>query len=462
MAILELSRQLETGSRSATDLARDALARAEGLDSRYNIFITICAERAMHMARAADERARAGARLGLLDGIPVTIKDLLDLRGTPTTNGSGAGWGGSEEQSADVVANLERAGAVVIGKTNLHELGMGITNDNPHFGKTFNPWNRDLSPGGSSGGSAAAVALGIGAGSVGTDTGGSIRIPAAHCGIFGLKPTLGALSTKGVSGIAWSLDHTGPLAATIDDLAILFQAMREGQVTSMDTRHRDLAGLRIGVPTTYFNERIEPAVEAAYRAALGALEGGGAMLCDFDPPDPTPAVSWAFILARAEAWHLHRKRYADHPDSVGEGVQGFLDSGRQTDAAEYLDARARQESFGQAMERSLLPYDVVVVPATPATAKPYSQEAVSFGDEEEMIFQCMIRYTSVFNISGHPVVVAPCPSLADGLPAGIQMVGPRGSEHRLLSIARAYEEVALADHLSRLRALIEQPVPPVG
>ena len=264
-SIPELSRRIAARKLSPVELTRDALARARKADPYYRLFALICEERALLMARAAEDRQLAGCRLGLLDGIPITIKDLLAMAGETTSNGAGPGWETDGAESSPVVAELEKSGAVIIGKTNLHELGMGISNDNPHFGTTQNPWRHGHSPGGSSGGSGAALALGLGLGSVGTDTGGSIRIPAAACGVFGLKPTIGRFSTARVSGISWSLDHVGPMAASAGDLAILYQAMG-GAAVRPETK-ADLRNLRVGIPGGYFARRIEAPVKVAYEAA---------------------------------------------------------------------------------------------------------------------------------------------------------------------------------------------------
>lgn len=457
MSIADLSEELDRKRVSPVDLARQALERATVLNGTYNVFITICEERALRMAQAAEERAQAGARLGPLDGIPITIKDLLAMNGVPTTNGAGAGWEAPTTISAEVVANLERAGAVIIGKTNLHELGMGITNDNPHFGPTRNPWDLARSPGGSSGGSSAALALGIGLGSVGTDTGGSIRIPAAHCGVFGLKPSFGRLPTDGVSGIAWSLDHVGLLASRAQDLAPLYHAMMGGGTgRDHELRPGNLRGLRVGVPTTYYTERIEPGVAAAYRVALGALEGLGAILVEITMPPMDDVVPLAFTLSQAEASYMHRERFRAHPGGLGKDVRSFLESGYCLEAVAYIAAVIGQRDFRCAMEALIAQVDVIAAPTTPATPKPFADESVVIDGVTEPMFECMIRFTSVFNVSGHPVLAAPCPIQSEGLPVGFQLAAAMGREDSLLRIAMVYQDAALGDHFARLAALRER------
>ncbi|WP_046866097.1 amidase [Microvirga massiliensis] len=452
--ITEISAAIDQGLVSPVELTQASIERAEASSSDYNAFTLLAQDRALRLARAAEERARAGARLGDLDGIPIAIKDMVDVRGLPTSNGSGPAWRSWPARSAAVVDNLERTGAVIIGKTTPHELGVGIDNNNPHYGATRNPWMRERSPGGSSGGSAAAVALGIVAGAVGTDTGGSIRIPASACGIFGLKGTFGHLPTEGVTPIAWSLDHVGPMAAHADDLELLFRAMADGQLPPADRSARaGLKGLRIGVPNRYFNERIQRSVANAYEAALRAFEEQGAIVEAVDLPSCSDAVADAFILSQVEAAYAHRDRIPQHLGELGDDARAFLQIGQSVMALAFVDAVQRQARFRRAMDAVFATIDILVVPATPAPAQPIGASEVRFGDEVEPLFNCMIRYTSVFNVSGHPALATPCPIGAEGLPTGIQIVGPMGSEHWLLGIAARYEESALAEHNARLHAL---------
>jgi aspartyl-tRNA(Asn)/glutamyl-tRNA(Gln) amidotransferase subunit A len=452
--IHEASEELRMKRVSPVELVEHHLRRAQAVGGKYKAFIALCEERAMRLAKAAEERVMAQARIGVLDGVPITIKDLINVAGVRTTNGAGEAWHGTAARTAPVVANLERAGAIVIGKTNLHELGMGITSDNPHYGAVRNPWDPKSSPGGSSGGSAVAIALGIGFGSVGTDTGGSVRIPAAHCGIFGLKATSGLVSTEGVSPISWSLDHVGPMAARAEDLQCLLDAMlnRSENAVAQSLRN-DIRGLRVGVPKAYFNERQEDFVSDAYALALNELQKTGAVLMDIDLPGMEEIVPGAFILSKAEAGHLHRERYKAAADQLGQDVRGFLGAGRELSALTYVDAVERQRMFRAAIDAVFDDVDVLVAPTTPATPKPFDHAEVIINGTPEPMFNCMIRYTSIFNVSGHPAMSAPGGSSPDGLPVGIQFVGPFGSEDRLVRVAFAYQEMALPEHFERLAKL---------
>lgn len=453
-SIAALSNAFEDGSVSPLEVVRASLDKAEATNPAYNAFIDIPRQRALRLAKAAEERALAGARLGDLDGIPIAVKDMIDVRGLTTTNGSGRSWYRRPKRSAPIVESLERLGAVVIGKTVPHELGVGIDNNNPHFGPTRNPWDRNRSPGGSSGGSAVAVAVGVVPGALGTDTGGSIRIPAAACGVFGLKPSFGALSTDGVTPIAWSLDHVGPLAARADDLDILFRSMAEnGRSPAERLGKVRLQGLRIGVPTACFNERIAPDVAEACGQALKALERQGGILEEVDLPPITGAVEDAFTLAQVEASYAHRERIPGCLDELGEDARTFLRLGPQVAAVHYVDAVRRQVEFRRAVEACFAMVDILVVPTTPAVAQPIGTSQIAFGKETEPLFNCMIRYTCVFNVSGHPALAVPCPVGSNGLPVGIQIVGPMRSENRLLGIGVLYEQLALNDHHARLAAV---------
>ncbi len=452
-SVAAISDRIDRHDVSPVELTDAAIAAANDRGKAALAFTRIFDERAHKMAQASEARTMAGARLGPLDGVPVTVKDILALVGTTTSNGAGPGWETDGLASSPTVASLERNGAVIVGKTNLHELGMGISNDNPHFGATQNPWHAGYSPGGSSGGSAAALVLGIGYGSIGTDTGGSIRIPASACGIFGLKPTIGRFSTDRVSGIAWSLDHVGPLARSAADLALIYESMATSNYARPGPVRDDLRGLRIGIPTNYFNKRIEGGVARATAAAYSALEELGAVLVDIAVPAFDDAVSAAFILAMVEAAYTHRQRLQAHEGALGGDVAQFLRSGHSIPASDYVGALKARDHFRIDTAALFDRIDILAAPTVPATPKPFTDEEVVIDGETEPMFNCMIRLTCPFNITGNPVLSAPCPTLADGLPCGIQLIGPYDGEALLLRIGALYEATALDAHHQRLAAL---------
>ena len=452
-SVPELSREIDRRTISPLELVRESLDRAEALNASYNAMISICRERALHMAEAAERRAKAGARLSDMDGLPITAKDLMTTKGVATTNGSGPAWGAPADRNAAVMANLERAGAVLIGKNGLHELAMGLSNDNPHFGRPVNPWDRACSPGGSSGGSGVAVALGIGVGSVGTDTGGSIRVPAASCGVFGLKPTKGYVSTEGVTGVSWTLDHVGPLAARAEDIDAMLRAMVEHPDPLLQAQASpDLRRRRLGVPRTYFNQRLEPQVSEAYEAAKASFEKLGVTLVEIDMPALDDIVELAFIVSKVEGAHNNRENFRRYPEQVGQDIRAHLASAADIPASAYVDWMERQSTFGQKMETAFAGVDAIIVPTLPASPKPYGTEEVTIDGHTERFFWCMIRNTCIFNTSGHPALTIPFP-VTSGLPVGIQIVGPWRSEATLLTFAKAYQDEELQGYFARLKKL---------
>ena len=453
--ISTITKAIDAREISPIELTRACLERAHSAGERCNVFTRLLDDRALCMAKAAEQRALAGSRLGDLDGVPITVKDLIALKGVPTTNGSLGHWQSPETTvSAPAVASLERAGAIIIGKTNLHELAMGITSVNPHYGSVKNPWDPKRSAGGSSGGSAAALALGIGFGSLGTDTGGSIRIPAAHCGIFGLKPSYGVISTAGVSPISWSLDHVGPMAASAGDLRRLYHGMLGLVSWHEPPRPRvDFRSLTIGVPRTYFNEDIEPEVANAYRSTLAALENAGVRLMEVDLPDMDDVVDTAFVLSKVEAGYAFAEKFFRYSDQLGDDVRDFLGSTAEVAATSYAGALDKQRRFRRAFNAVLSNINALAVPTTPACAKPLDIEDVVFGSNREPMFDCMIRYTCPFDVSGHPVITAPATHAFERLPVGIQFVGAVDSEAFLLDLALVYQETALSDHLAKIEEI---------
>ena len=452
-SVPELSAEIDRRNISPVELVRESLDRAEALNGSYNSMISICRERALLMAEAAERRAKAGARLSDMDGIPITAKDLIMTVGVATTNGSGQAWGEPSDRNAPVMAHLERAGAVLVGKNNLHELAMGISNDNPHFGRPVNPWDRTCSPGGSSGGSAVAVALGIGAGSVGTDTGGSIRVPAASCGVFGLKPTKGYVSTEGVTGVSWTLDHVGPLASRAEDVDAMLRAMvADPDPAVQRTDSPDLRGKRLGVPRSYFDDWLEPQVSEAYAAARASFERLGVTLVEIDMPVLNDIVELAFDVSKVEAGYNHGERFGAHPDEIGQDIREALVSAAAIPASVYVKAMQRQRRFGQVIEALFADVDAIITPTLPASAKPYGTEKVVIDGRDIDFFECMIHNTCIFNTSGHPALTIPFP-VTSGLPVGIQIVGPWRSEATLLTFAKAYQDEELHEYFASLAKL---------
>lgn len=436
--IAELQRAIRAKHISPLELTRAFLARIEALNPRLNAFITLTADRALAQAQAATDAIMRGDELGPLHGIPLAIKDLFDVQGVITSAGSPLLADNVAREDAFVIRRLRDAGAIILGKTNLHEWALGVTNINPHYGPARNPWNTAHITGGSSGGSAAALAAGLCPGALGTDTGGSIRIPASLCGVVGLKPTYGRLSTRGVIPLSWSLDHVGPLGRCVDDVAQLFQIMDAyddiepyaGRPPSTITQHSS----RIGVPDAYFFSDLHPATEAAYRSAIDTLRDLGFELqsVDLSGFEVSEKASAKILLADAAAYHC--ERIEQQPDRIGEDVLTRLRWGLEVTGVEYALACRTQTDWRRKLDRVFETIGALILPATPFPATPIDDSdplALSKGN--------LTRFTRMFNLTGHPAIVLPGGFTSQGLPVGLQIVGPRWGEGQLLDIARRYE-----------------------
>ncbi len=430
----------------ALELTEAALARIERREPEVNAFITVTADDARRRARAID----SGRIRSTLAGAPIALKDLFDVAGVPTTAGSGLMATNVPSADSAVAAAVFAAGAVNVGKTNLHEWAFGVTTDNPHFGPTRNPWALERIPGGSSGGSAAAVVAGEIFGSIGSDTGGSIRIPASLCGIVGLKPTYGRVSLRGAIPLAWSLDHAGPMARTVRDAALLLQVTAgydAADAVSVDVPVPDylaeiddgVRGLRIGVVTGPFMTRLAHAdratadVAAAVRAAADVLAGEGARLEEAELPRSDELQTTQLFVIGAEAGAFHKDRLAAHRDGYGADVARRIDMGLTRTGTEYALARRTKDELRRAYAMVLDEWDAILLPTTPTTAP------LRDGEDAVAAAARLTVYTSPFNLTGLPAISIPCGFDTSGLPIGLQLVARPWAEARLLRIARAYE-----------------------
>jgi aspartyl-tRNA(Asn)/glutamyl-tRNA(Gln) amidotransferase subunit A len=442
LSIGTLSALLEARRIEAEALILHCLERAQGVGRALNCFITLCPDTALAEARAAGARAAAGQRRGPLDGIPVALKDNIDVAGVPTTNGFG-GPARIPGQDATVTRRLRDAGAVILGKLAMHEGALGATNDNPHHGRTHNPFRHDHSPGGSSGGSAAAVAAGLCSAALGTDTGGSVRIPASYCGIVGLKPSYGLVSTRGVVPLSYRLDHVGPLTRNVADAALLLDALAGYDPQCAESRRPppdpgngtepSLAGLRIGVLENFLTETIEPAVSDAFARSLTRLRDAGAVLATITLPafDPVKVRRACFVRVEAEAAFVHGALYQRQPARFSVAMQGYLDYGLRLPATRLLQADRVLEEAARGLNACWDAVDVILSPATPQVAPSFDttppDNAGTF---------CVLA-----NVSGCPAISLPMGITTDGLPLGLQLVAPLHQDRRLLSIAAAIERL---------------------
>jgi aspartyl-tRNA(Asn)/glutamyl-tRNA(Gln) amidotransferase subunit A len=442
----EIAARISSGAISAVDVTESVLARAQATNPSINAFITLLPELALDQAQRVDALVRVGADPGPLAGVPVAIKDLADVAGVPTTSGGHPRYHHTPDATAPVVQRLIDAGAVIVGKTNLHEFAYGVTSINPHFGPVRNPWDRSRIPGGSSGGSAAALAAGLAAGALGTDTGGSIRIPASLCGIVGLKPTYGLVPVEGITPLSWTLDHVGPMASTVRDAAVMFAAMAAQPLPPVPTGN--LTGLTVGVPRRFFWEQLAGEVASLADGALAVLKDRGAAVHDVDVQYAELAGSAVAIIISVEAASIHDSRLRLSRAAFGEDVRVRLERGFFVPAVDYLQALAAREFVTRFFEASLRLVDVLVMPTTPVAASPINGEGNSPSERSLAMSLQLTRLTNPFNLTGLPALSVPCGFTREGLPVGLQIVGRRHDEATVLRVGEAYQ-AATEWHLRR-------------
>lgn len=431
--IASASAALRARATTAVSLVERAIDNYARYGAATNAFITFTPERALEEARACDADAARGAWRGPLHGIPISIKDLIDVAGTPTTAASRVLPDAPASRDAEVITRLRAAGAVIIGKTNLHEFAFGTTSEDSACGPVRHPLDSSRMAGGSSGGSAAAVATGIGLGSVGTDTGGSIRIPAALCGLVGLKPSYGEVPVDGVVPLSTSFDHVGPIALTIDDARTMWEVM-SGQSAS----GAGSGTIRIGVPRGYLFEIVDTDVRAAFEAAISALAAGGASVRDVGIPHAADTPAAYVPVVFHESWAWHKDHIARAPQGYTDAVRTRLEMGRDVDAAAYERARAIGALLRAEVETALRDIDVLALPSMAVTAPALGTAEIAFGDRVEPVRAVMLRLTQLFDITGHPAITIPLQA-AGTLPIGLQLVGHTAATARLLADAAQIE-----------------------
>jgi aspartyl-tRNA(Asn)/glutamyl-tRNA(Gln) amidotransferase subunit A len=450
LTIAEAARSIEGKQISPVELTEAYLARIERVNPALNAYVTVTAERAREDARrAADEIARGEYR-GPLHGVPIGLKDLYATAGIRTTAGSKilADW--VPEADSTAARRLREAGSVLLGKLNTHEFAWGTTTNNPHYGATHNPWDLDRIPGGSSGGSGAAIVGHIAAGTLGTDTGGSIRIPAALCGCVGLKPTFGRVSKAGVIPMSWQFDHPGPITQTVEDAAIMLGAIAgydAGDFATVPvpvpdyraTMRDGVKGLRVGVPRELFFGLLEDETRAAVEAALDVLRGLGAEVRDVDPGVSREEASLPFVICEAESQQYHAKAFAAHPEDVGADLQAIL-SLPMPDAVGLSRAYRISYQVKERFRRVLEELDVLVTPTTMRGASIIGEERVMVGDTEMTPGGAFAGLTLPFNIAGLPALALPCGFDAAGMPLSLQIAGGPFDEATVIRAAYAYEQ----------------------
>jgi aspartyl-tRNA(Asn)/glutamyl-tRNA(Gln) amidotransferase subunit A len=406
----------------------------------------VLGDRALADARRLDADLAHGRYFGPFHGIPVSIKDLVDVGGAPTTAASRVRRSHLATRDAVVVERLRAAGAIIIGKTNLHEFAYGTTSEDSAYGAVRNPRDTTRSAGGSSGGSAAALAAGLCAGSVGTDTGGSIRIPAAACGIVGLKPTYGEIPCRGVVPLSDSLDHVGPMAADVTSAWMLYQAMT-GAAASVPTAGRAEAGtptpqsrhFTLAIPRRYFLDLLDGDVRDRFENAIGRLRRAGIVVVDTDIPHAETIATVYLHIQLPESSRYHTATLEREPESYTPSVRLRLEMGRYVLGEDYVRALQGREVLQREVDQALSAVDGLALPTLPIPAPSLGQATVKVDDGDVPVRSVMLRLTQLFDITGHPAISLPCGQTRSGLPVGLQLVGRRGQTVNLLGLALACE-----------------------
>jgi aspartyl-tRNA(Asn)/glutamyl-tRNA(Gln) amidotransferase subunit A len=448
LTVAEFGRRLRAREVTAAQITEECLGRIAADNARLNAFILVMADEARAQAREADRELAAGQDRGPIHGVPISIKDLFDVRGTPTTAASRVRDGHMAAHDAPVIAHLRRAGAVFIGKTNLHEFAFGTTNEDSAFGPARNPYDPSRSPGGSSGGSAVSVATGMALATIGTDTGGSIRIPAAACGIVGLKPSLGEVSTDGVVPLSRTFDHVGPLTRSVTDAWLLHRALLGSTIGNLPVP-ASTRGLRLAVPRHYFCDVLDDEVRARFDEALATLRSAGAHVDEIDIGHATDAAGVYLAICLADAAAYHAATLETMPDRYTANVRLRLELGRYVLGEDYARALAGREVLRREVDAALAGHDALILPALPIPAPSIGAKGIHVGGTEEPVRNLMLRLTSPFNVTGHPAIALPAGSTSSGLPCSLQLVGARNETDGLLRIALAVEGVQRSALISR-------------
>jgi aspartyl-tRNA(Asn)/glutamyl-tRNA(Gln) amidotransferase subunit A len=463
LTLAEASARIRSRTVTPTQLTEACLGAIRTYNPKLNAFITVLRDHALEQARDLDLEQRAGKLRGPLHGIPIALKDNMDTAGIRTTAASAVFDDRVPTEDAEVARRLKAAGAVLIGKTNLHEFAMGGTSATSYYGPVRNPWALDRNPGGSSGGSAAAVAADLCFGALGTDTGGSIRTPASFCGIVGLKPTYGLVSIRGIIPLLLSLDHCGPLTRTVEDAALLLNALTgydKLDIASVEHPKEDylaamkqpVAGFRLGIPRAPFFDLLDADVAKAVEDAIGVLSKLTKSAKDVSLP-PT-----SDIVLSGESYAYHEDLYARNSGRYQIPTRRALQGGANLKAGDYVRSRWKLDLLRRTIDDAFTDFDLVVLPTRRRT--PRTIDAAIKREESDKPKNPELENTGPFNVYGIPAISVPCGFTSSGLPVGLMIAGPRFSEARVLALANAYERVT-DWHTRRPPLKPDTPVPPL-
>jgi len=442
--ISDLARALRTREISSETATLECLGRIAERNPSINAYIAVLADQALAQARQADAELADGHDRGPLHGVPISLKDIIDLEGVPTTAASNVRSGHVAAADSCVVTRLREAGAVFLGKANLHEFAFGTTNEDSAFGPVRHPLDPNRSPGGSSGGSAAGVMDGMAYTSIGTDTGGSVRIPSAACGLVGLKPSLGEIPLDGVFPLSATMDHVGPLCQSVTDAGIVYDALLGRPAQNRAPRvmkETGVKGLRVGLLRGYFTSLLDTHVGAAFEAACATLSDAGALLEEVDIPHAGDIAPIYLHIVLAEAAAIHAKTLDSHAEHYTPNVRLRLEMGRYILAEDYVRALRGRDVLIEEVDAALRGRDALLLPSLGVPAVRLGAATVKVGGGEEPVRNIMLRLTQLFNITGHPAITIPCGTTTDGLPIGAQLVGRRGGTDDLLSVATGAESL---------------------
>jgi len=452
LSACEIGRMVRSKELSPVEIVGNLLERIHQLDTKINSFIRVLDDVALADAETAQKEIMGGQWRGPLHGVPFAVKDIFDVQGIPTAAGSKVWKDFIAAEDSVAVQKLKQAGAILVGKLNMHELAFGITSNNPHFGPTLNPWDLSASCGGSSSGSAAALAAGFIPLTLGTDTGGSIRIPCSLTGVAGLKPTYGLISRKGVLPLAWSMDHVGPMAIHVEDIAAALALLdgrdtktRQGTVFQDDNRERHwpehLDGITIGLPTTFFYEDLREDIKERVLDSVKAMESLGASIKEVDIPGIVEADRAAYTVLFSEAASSLEIHARTRPHELGEDVMANVRLGMTIPATRYIHAERVRSKLSLELQEVFSRIDILAVPGTMVDAQPLGAKHAQLSSERSIDMRtAMTRYTRYFNLAGNPVLNIPCGLSNRGLPVGMQLVGAHFTEAKLLRVGYIFQK----------------------
>ena len=436
--IQELSNLVRCGQAKPSEITRQMLDRIAANNDKEHIFITVSEDLAMRQALQADEDLAKGKDLGALHGIPYTLKDLFKTVGVRTTGGSRVLENYVPEQDAKLVQRLNGCGSVLLGKVNQYEFAHGATSFNPHYGDVCNPYDENRVAGGSSSGSAAAVARGYGLFSLGTDTGGSVRVPAALCGLVGLKPTYGLLSTEGVIPYCWSLDHAGVIATTARDTKLVMDSLLKK--TASEGSLMDLKGKKIGIPEDFFYENLDPEIASAMDRVKEKFKKLGAELVAVKLPDLTNSRTASLIIQLPEVLSCHSQYLKERGEFYSDEMRAGMAAGQFILAEQYLTAKRMARYYKDEIMKVFQSVDLLLTPSTPCVAPRMDQNMVKVGDLELPAGNAVTRFFSIFNMTGTPAMTVPAGFHSCGLPMGFQLIGAIGQDDLVMDAAIVFED----------------------